>query len=214
MRLLQDKKITPRTFIDDLERFRADFIKEGKYIGIEKDVIEEAIEALKEWALGRHPREGTIKSVNNEYFQRKEAGWKIHLNVRIKNHKFVYEYLKLNCPYTCKYAKHSGQIGKDFTIYVGSWDETERFAKILEEKIVEKLEFPNGDTLIGDLPITPKIMIRFDTPKLSPFHQYGYYGVPILINDVQDTMLSKDRGTSYIARVKKAVFRAWQILYN
>lgn len=208
VRLLQDKKIKPQLFIDDLESFRYDLIKKGKEKGIEKDVMSEAIEALKDWSLGKHPREGTIKSVNNEYFERKEAGWKIHLNVRIKNHKFVYEYLRLNCPYTCKYAQHSGQTGKDFTVYVGSWDETERFGRTLEERIGEKLEYPTGDTLIDDLPVTNKVMARFDTPRLfnPQFHQYGYYGVPLLEVDVLNTMGSSDKG---IIKIKKAVRRAW-----
>jgi len=64
-------------FLDNLRQFRANLIR---------DKIEnEELDILRDIVLGKHPTGGQIKSVLPEWNQ-KRGGWKIHLNVKPKNH--------------------------------------------------------------------------------------------------------------------------------
>ena len=105
-----DLKTSKSTFIGNLRAFEKSLIKEG----IEKDEIEVMIKILD----GRHPLSGQPKPVVGNYLNLK-CGWKIHLNVKPRNHKIVYYWLLQNCPYGWKYLA-GGEDGKVFTIYVGS----------------------------------------------------------------------------------------------
>jgi hypothetical protein len=133
-------------------------------------------------------KEGLIK-IGNTDFDKKKVGWKIHLSVKESNQIEVFNFLVKFCPYTCKY-KAGGELGKEFTIYIGSWDETEKFASLLEKNLKEKLSNICGDCLRTDLPITEHIAARFsfNEPRKSDYEQYGYFGIPYLRSERTETL--------------------------
>lgn len=130
-----------------------------------------------------------IKDISGDYLKFRE-GWKIHLAVRPENHELVNNWLLTNCKYGYKYGKAAGQTGKDFTIYVGSWDETEAFAARVTQEIGNLLEKVTGDAALDDLHITPKTAARYDT-RTPGFHQYGAKGIPFLMDDVAQKIWNK-----------------------
>jgi hypothetical protein len=134
--------------------------------------------------------EGCIKYVENEYEKRNATGWKIHLTVRPENHHLVYEYLQ-SIPYTSKYGQ-SDQTGKDFTIYIGSWDDMQHCAEDLEKKIGHMLESPTGNALYHDLVITPKVAARFDL-RDPRFAQWGHKGISHFRKDVGFKMFEREK---------------------
>lgn len=93
------------------------------------------------------------------------VGWKIHLTVSKENQQVVLEWLAddENCMFPFKQGDHGGQTGKDFTIYVGDWNNLKRYAKRLQNKIGNLLGYPEGDALDTDIVINPCVAARFDT---------------------------------------------------
>ncbi len=142
----------------------------------------QAIEVIVKVIQGRHPKSGMIKTVLDE-FHKREVGWKLHLNILIQNHNHVWNWLNINCPYTCKY-RMGGEEGKDFTIYIGPYDEAQNFALRLEKSSLE-LEQIHPDTLSSDMPITQRIAgsFSFDKYQQSNYTRYGWYGVPFCNED-------------------------------
>ena len=72
----------------------------------------------------------------------------------------VYGWLNSNCSFGWKYLE--GTLGKEFTIYVGSWDYTETMTRSLETALTNKIGQPVGETLLYDMPVGQRCMARFD----------------------------------------------------
>lgn len=172
-----------RTFRDNLIALRKDLISAG--------IEDEEIQVIIEIVNGTHPLGGQPRSVSGDY-ARIGGGWKIHLHVKPKNHKFVYYWLLQNCRYGWKYFS-GGEEGKEFTIYVGSWDETEEFARILMHVLGSKIESPIGDILKDDLKVHEKVWARFNAPSRVTFHQYGSHGLPYLNFDMERYIFERDQ---------------------
>jgi len=65
-------------------------------------------------------------------------------------------------------------------------------AKYLQTVLDDILMLPQGETLFDDVPMTEKIMGRFDLPrKDTEFHQYGYKGVSNLRFDLDSGRLKE-----------------------
>lgn len=80
---------------------------------------------------------------------------------------------------------HSGQEGKDLTAYIGSRDDAERAAKLIEEKAGHLLKPTQGEVLKDDIAFTPNVAGRFDIGAGDKdFHQYGAKGIPFLNEDM------------------------------
>ncbi len=176
-------------FRDDLISLTKDLISAGIY--------DEEIKVMIEILNGSHPLSGQPKDVSGDYVSF-NAGWKIHLHVRPKNHKFVYYWLIQNCKYGWKYLS-GGEGGKEFTIYIGSWDETEQFARILMQAIGSTLEEPIGDIVKDDIRVYEKIWARFDAKGRQDlngmqiwFHQYGSHGLPYIESDMAKYMHNRN----------------------
>ncbi len=118
---------------------------------------------------------GMMRAVTPSY--NLHGGWKIHLNVAPSNREYVGVWLSSNCNYGWKRGQSSGQTGKDFTIYVGSFADTLNFARLISDKIKDFLLPAVGDTLNDDITIAPNVMARYDCYD-SNFHQYGFHGIP------------------------------------
>ncbi len=130
-------------------------------------------------------KEGMIKRIENDFFK-KGAGWKIHLTVNPDNQRRVYDWLLENCPYSCKYKSADKDAGKDFTIYIGSYDETEVFGVRLTKELGNLLLNTGSDAAVTDLGITQKIGARFQPPKIEEFGENGYHGMPLLFADASN----------------------------
>ncbi|MBW2995139.1 hypothetical protein KY312_02200 [Candidatus Woesearchaeota archaeon] len=160
-------------------------------------------------------QEGCIKHVESEYFLRKHNGWKIHLTVKPENHCLVYLHLLHNVPYNSKYGD-SDQTGKDFTTYIGSWDDMQHCAEGLEKNIGHVLEPPSGEGLHTDLVVAPKIAARFNVTNFR-FHQWGHKGISFLWEDA-NYMLGKKQGNiekfkkDYQRDLRKYIERSYNLL--
>lgn len=182
-----------RTYIENLRAFGKQLISDG----IEKDEIDVMIEILE----GTHPLSGSPRNTSNKYnMSPKHGNWKIHLYVIPKNQKDVYYWLFEHCTYGWKYLS-GGEEGKTFTIYIGSWDECERFANILIQALGNKVSNPHGDILSTDLQVYQKIWGRFHA-YFKEFSQYGSHGLQYLWSDTSSIMASSVR----IKRLKQGRF--------
>src|SRR3989344_7668309 len=160
------------------------------------------------------PKEGMIPIkargtgfYRDEFFKRGEFGWKMHLAVQPQNHQLVYDWILDNSPYEAKYGR-SDQIGKDFTIYIGSFDEAEAYALTIANLLRDYLEDVQGDAANEDIAITDKTAIRFDAGRTNPdFHQYGSKGIPFLNHDVSQRRWGKEKFNR-----EEAMNRAYRIL--
>lgn len=144
-----------QTFIDNLTTLKDDLIS--------AKINEEEILVMIEFLKGAHPRGGQVKKIHGDWVKF-ECGWKIHLHVRPINQKVVYTWLVRNCTDGWKYLG-GGEDGKDFTIYIGSWDRTEQVSVVLMQQLGNYLENPVGDILKMDLKAHGKIWARFESPK-------------------------------------------------
>lgn len=180
------------TFKNNLIALKNDLITAG----IEDEEIQVMIEILE----GHHPTAKEFAGKDKTY-SKAGGGWKIHLHVRPRNHKFVYYWLSEHCEFGWKYL-HGGEEGKEFTVYVGSWDATEQFATFLMHHLGNHIENPIGDVLRTDLRVYEKIWARFDAPRSFfievqghkfTFHQYGSHGLPYLNVDMEKYIHSRDQ---------------------
>lgn len=146
------------------------------------------------------------KSGKSGYFQTKETespfarfsskGWKIHIAFPKGREKEVARLLYENGLYfkieSVQGTYFFGNKESGSTIYIGSHDNMEAIASLLEEKFGEMLAdggyVQAGDKIIrsgsgADIEVRPKIMARFDVAK-SPFgwlkgnKKYGEHGLP------------------------------------
>ena len=159
------------------------------------------------------PKEGMIKRVENEFF-RNNCGWKIHLKVREESHEIVFRYLLGTCPYSCKYKSADEDAGKDFTIYVGSFDETEKYAEELTKNLEALLERTERDAAISDLNINDKVSARFQPPgNNSLFVNTGFLGIPLLRVDLDSAQYDKPKFDE-IKAIERAYGKLNELLGN
>ncbi|MBS3174511.1 hypothetical protein J4440_01390 [Candidatus Woesearchaeota archaeon] len=137
------------------------------------------------------PKKGMIKRIENDFFK-KNAGWKIHLAVDEVNQTRVYHWLLDHSPYSCKYKSADEDAGKDFTIYIGGYDETEKFVIRLEREIGNLLKPSEKDAKITDLGLTENVCARFQPPKNGLFGSNGYHGIPLLFSDASKAIWDKE----------------------
>jgi hypothetical protein len=193
----------------NLRSFESQLIRDG----VEKDEIEVMIGIVE----GDHPLDYEFEGIGTLDYNRIGVGWKIHLTVQPKSQKFVYEWLRKNCKYIWKYL-HGGEEGKTFTIYVGSWDDTEEFARVLMKSIGDKIDKPRGDIVEHDLEVYQKVWARFDATRCHQyrFHQYGSYGLPYLLDDHMQltVMLISGRKAEYEKNKKQIKSRFLRRAYT
>ena len=116
-------------------------------------------------------------------------GWKIHLSVDPKNYQEVDRYLYDKAPGTFKLLKGGEpEDGKDFTIYLGSRDEMEKFAIQLDNELGHVLQIPpkNAGVYWGNTVVVGNVRARFEvtaynrqaglTGKNAKYNQYGPSG--------------------------------------
>lgn len=141
----------------NLNIFRNDLVSKG----LTDDDIE-GIKLILRMALEgkKHPEptEGNPRTAEWE----QNTGWKIHLNVKLKNHFNVYKWLVVNWKFRWKYLKGGQPEEKVFTIYVGSWDAMEALAIKINNEIGRLLEPAQGETTYTDIKVVGNVYARFD----------------------------------------------------
>jgi hypothetical protein len=168
-------------------------------------------------------KEGQVRAISDNILKRHGDCWKIHLSVKPNNHKIVYGWLfdEHNCPYGWKYG-YADQKSKDFTIYVGSYDDVLAFSSKIVRQLGDYLEEPTSDTLWCDVRIFPKIAARFSVHG-SDFTKYGFLGIPslkatanILNPTIRKSKSSEERFNAYKQLVDKShdfLRRAYGVYY-
>jgi hypothetical protein len=89
---------------------------------------------------------------------------------------------------TYKRGRSGGQVGKDFTVYVGSRKSANEIAERINKQVGHLIDPTGGDAAIDDVPISGNVMGRFDASGDPEFHQYGLKGTPHLTEDVANNI--------------------------
>lgn len=113
--------------------------------------------------------QGQYANAPNQPGYRVFYGWKLHLGAHPSNHSMVFAYLtSLVDRYYVgwKYGKNSGQIGKDFTIYIGPRRLTEKIATDIQNDIGHLLDKVAGDALYGNFSFSSCVSGRYDIQLL------------------------------------------------
>ncbi len=107
-------------------------------------------------------------------------GWKIHLNVLPRYVKIVSEYLKQN-GYAHKYLSGGEQdVGKVFTVYIGSHELIQKLSKEISKDLIQYLSKPVAQN--GDIEFAPGVVARFVAGR-GEYNHYGQLGFPLLNSD-------------------------------
>lgn len=95
-----------------------------------------------------------------------------------------------NCSYGWKYFKGGDAGEKEFTVYIGSWDNMEAFATKINSELGGFIE-TGKDILLGDIRVVGKVFARFDAdmwndtqPQSIFLPKYGIFGCPLLREDI------------------------------
>ncbi|MGV8086213.1 MAG: hypothetical protein ACP5N1_01150 [Candidatus Woesearchaeota archaeon] len=154
-----------------------------------------------------------VRAISDKIISR-HAYWKIHLVVRPENQKTVYDWLfdDNNCPHGWKY-KYADQEDKDFTIYIGSYDDTLAFASKLLKAVGNRIELANEKTLWSDIEILSKISARFRVHEDS-FTKYGFLGIPVLkvFSNNISSIFNKTRGKEKLEQYKLMIEKSHDVL--
>jgi hypothetical protein len=108
----------------------------------------------------------------------KKSGWKIHLAADPQNYSTIDRWLNKNHSGLYKLLRGGDPGEKDFTIYVGSKDNTVTLAKKIELEIGHLLLPISNSVSKEDEVITQHVAARFDDHVARTYNNYGRGGIP------------------------------------
>lgn len=177
--------------LDDTHRKDVlDYFKKGKITEKEKDELIEYLKMINGIVLAQiEVHKNKVEFTGDP----STSGWKIHLAVNPENYQYVFRWLFLNGPYDYKHL-HGGEAdsGKDFTIYIGSWDDLFSFAGIIETELGDRLKDFDQKLNTDDLRVYQHVGARFqlsdklqsDYDYRKKFDKYGFSGLSFLYCDI------------------------------
>lgn len=179
-----------KTLDDTHKKDVLDYFKKGKISEKERDELLEYLKLINGIVLARI---GVHKNKVEFTGDPITSGWKIHLAVNPENYQYVFRWLFLNGPYDYKHL-HGGEAdsGKDFTIYIGSWDDLFSFAGIIETELGDRLKDFDQKLNTDDLRVYQHVGARFqlsdklqsDYDYRKKFDKYGFSGPSFLYCDI------------------------------
>ena len=133
----------------------------------------------KESEFGEEGSRKTDREACIAYWRR--GGWKLHLTVKPENYEAVDKWLWENHRGQYKLLRGGDSGQKDFTVYIGSKEDADAFAKKIQDKIGDLLEPSNAGG--SDRLFSEKVAQRFDVGhtlwgKTRGLDYYGYNGIP------------------------------------